>query len=436
MKKILFIGPEVTDFLNPLASKLKDLGYTADLLENRKVARNTIAINKSYSNVLNYNELSTKKITVARRIKYLFALEFYKNLLTTIFINYLEGECKVFKSIRNSLARQNSNEIFSSTLNKYDIINIHSLTPNTISFINYINQDKKIILTFWGSDLYQTSGIKNYDAQFKAMKRADIITVLNYEMEKVVLAKFGSELKNKIFHTALGIDDEIFNLMDDNKKVRPDLNYMTKYNIPENKIKITVSYSGNPVCNHLLILHELEKMDNKIKENIHLLVPMTYGNISPEYMEEVIMALDRTNISYTLFDKFLSLNELAKLRVNSDVMIQMNKSDGFNTSVREALYADNILISAVWLPYSLLRLENIFFYETDFTKLTSSLSFVINNYEKIKNNVTTNPIKAKMLTAFSYNFQPWKRVFESLCLIFNLFLEINMKIFAVENMIV
>lgn len=414
MKKILFIGPEVTDFLNPLANKLKELGYIVDLLENRKIARNSNSINKSYSNVLNYNELLSKKIAVAIVIKYLFTTDFYKNFLRTAFVNYLEGKSKLVKSLRNSLAHQNSKEIFSSILNKYDIINFHSLAPNTLSFVNYINQDKKIILSFWGSDLYQTSGIKNYYEQIKAVQRADIITVLNYEMEKVVLAKFGSELKNKIYHTALGIDDEIFDLMDNNKKVRPDISFLKKYNIPESKIKITVSYSGNPVCNHILILHELEKIESNIKEKIHLLVPMTYSNDSPQYMKDVIVALDLTKINYTLFDKFLSLDELAKLKVNSDIMIQMNKSDGFNTSVREALYADNILISAVWLPYSLLRSEDMFFYETDFTKLGERVTFVINNYDKIKCNTATNPIKAKRLTAFSHNFKPWIRIVESL----------------------
>jgi hypothetical protein len=246
------------------------------------------------------------------------------------------------------------------------------------------------------------------------VNRANKIAVLNYEMEKVVLANFGSELKNKIVHTALGIEDEIFNLMDNYKKERPDLNFLKKYNIPENKIRITVGYCGNLVCNHLLILDELEKIEPKIRDKIHLLVPMTYGNYSKEYMQEVISGLDQTKISYTIFDKYLPLDEVAKLRVNSDIMIQMNKSDGFNTSIREALYADNVLISAVWLPYSLLRLENIFFYETDFTKLCETVTFILNNYEEIKNSLAMNPIRAKKLTAFSQNFQPWLRMFESL----------------------
>jgi len=414
MKKILLIGAEVTDFLNPLAKKLKDLGYTVDLLELRAVSRNSTSITESYSSAVEYAEISGKRIKIVHVIKYLFKKELFQNWIKTIFINCLEGKCRIIKGFKNSLKHQHSREQFSSILNKYDIINFHSLNLGTLSFIDCIEQDKKIILSFWGSDLYQTSGLKNYYELLRSVNRANKIAVLNYEMEKVVLAKFGSELKNKIVHTALGIDDKIFDLMDNSKKERPELNFLKKYNIPENKIRITVGYCGSLVCNHLLILDELEKIEHKIKEKIHLLVPMTYGNFTEEYVQEVKSGLDRTKISYTIFNKFLSLDEVAKLRVNSDIMIQMNKSDGFNTSVREALYAENILISAVWLPYSLLRLENIFFYETDFAKLGETVTFVLNNYEQIKNSLEANPIKAKKLTAFSQNFQPWLRLFDSL----------------------
>ena len=58
MKKILLIGPEVSDFLNPLAFELKNLGYTVDLLETRKVYRNNPEITKSYSKVLDINDFT------------------------------------------------------------------------------------------------------------------------------------------------------------------------------------------------------------------------------------------------------------------------------------------------------------------------------------------------------------------------------------------
>ncbi len=65
-------------------------------------------------------------------------------------------------------------------------------------------------------------------------------------------------------------------------------------------------------------------------------------------------------------------------------MIMMNKSDALSQSVSEVLYADNLLISATWLPYSPYRLEKIYFYETDFAELSETVSYAVKNYEIIK----------------------------------------------------
>ncbi len=414
MKKILLFGPEVTDFLNPLASKLKDIGYTVDLIENRKIPRNNKSIIESYSKILDYQEIEGKRITFAEIIRYLFKREFLDSYFKEIFINRLEGKCHIIKSFKNCLSHHLLKERFSPILNNYDIINFHSLSPGTLSFVKYINPDKKIILSFWGSDLYQINGIKNYYEQFEAIKRADTITVMSYEMELMVLAKFGSGLKNKIVRALLGIKDEMFDMIDEVKKSGVDLNFLEKYNIPHNKIKITICYCGNPICNHLLILDELEKIDNIKKEKIHLLVPMTYGNFSREYLEEVIQRLNRAKISYTVFEKFLSLEELVKLRVSSDIMIMMNNSDALSGSVNEALYADNLLISAIWLPYSPFRLEQIFFLETDFTKLCETVSYSIDNFGKIKRQLVNNSNNIKKLGAVNPNLQKWINIIDSL----------------------
>jgi hypothetical protein len=320
------------------------------------------------------------------------------------------------------LSGQLAKEIFSPILNKYDIIHIHSINVGTLSFVNYIYPDKKIVLSYWGSDLYQiwgtdsglTNQLKDYYQQLGPIKRANIITVFNYEMERVVMAKYGSELEKKIVRILFGIKDELFDLMDQLKKSSPDLNFLSKYAIPGNKIKITVGYCGDPICNHLLILDELEKFDQMTKDKIHLLVPMTYGNFTKEYMDDVIAKLNHSKISYTLFDKFLSLDELLKLRVTSDMMIMMNKSDALSASVCEALYADNLLISAGWLPYSPLRLHKIFFYETDFSQLGQTVFDAINNFDEVKVKLVNNPDRIKNLTASNKTLLQWIGIINSL----------------------
>lgn len=413
MKKILLFGPEVTDFLNPLAKKLKDLGYTVDLIENRKIPRTSTAITESYSNILDYHKIVGKKITVVQALNYLFKKGFFKNFLNENFSNWLEGKGNIFKSFKNCINQQHLIEKFAPVFNEYDIINFHSISPGTLPFIRAIKPDKKIILSFWGSDLYQINGIKNYYEQLEMIKRADSITVMNYEMELMVLAKFGSVLKPKIVRSLLGIDDNLYDLIDEVKSSQVDRDFLKKYNIPENKIKITICYCGNPICNHLPILTELEKIDNERKEKIHLLVPMTYGNFSKNYLEEVKLKLDQAKISYTLFEKFLSLDELLKLRVASDIMIMMNNSDALSASVNEALYAENLLISAVWLPYSPFRLAKIYFYETDFLKLGETVSFAVDNFENIKIDLVKNPPRVKSVGAFNYNWQKWLSIINS-----------------------
>ncbi|HSW54541.1 MAG TPA: hypothetical protein VLH59_05570 [Ignavibacteriaceae bacterium] len=422
VKKILFLGPEVSDFLNPLAKKLQVMGFAVDLLENRKVPRSSETISESYSNVLNHNDLSGRRITIVKILKYLLTIEFYKTLIKILFFNCLEDKAQLLKSIRKTFADQHNKEIFSPTLNSYDIINFHSLSVGTLSIVNYISPRVKIILSYWGSDLFQIWGSEDdkccysdkYYLQLEALKRADIITVHSYEMERAVVAKFGQDVKDKIVRLLFGIKDELFDQMDHIKQNSPDLNFLKKYNIPENKIKITVGYCGDPICNHLPILEELNKFDAVTKLKIHLLVPMTYGYFTNEYMQQVILKLKESEISFTLFDKYLPLDELLKFRVTSDIMIMMNKSDALSASVCEAIYADNLLISAGWLPYSPLRLEKIFFYETDFSQLGETVKYALSNFDEVIAKLVNNPAGIKKLTSSNSTVQQWIDLLNSL----------------------
>ena len=225
------------------------------------------------------------------------------------------------------------------------------------------------------------------------------------------MAKFGFDLKNKILRILFGIKPEIFDMIDYCKKDGVDVNFLSKYSIPDDKIKITIGYSGNEICNHISILNELEKIEQSIKDKMHLLLPMTYGNFSKEYLDKVLNKLKLTKISYTLFNIFLTLDELVKLRVTSKIMIMMNENDALSASVSEAIYAENLIISAVWLPYSPFRLAKIFFYETDFSQLSDIVSYAAKDYENIKINLVGNPDKVKKLTSFIHNYHEWIKIF-------------------------
>jgi len=420
LKKILFIGPEVTDFLNPLAEKLSDLGYSVDLLENRKIPRKNSDRIKPYNEVIDFQKLVSQKLSFSKVIKYFFKYEFYKKLGVNVFFDLLDGKSKFFKNIRIVINDLHLKQVFSPLLNKYDVISLQSISPDLLLFVDYIKREKKIILSYWGSDLFQIWGfktkssdtIKDHYKSLMAVKKTAKITVISYEMERALIAKFGSGIQHKIVRTFFSTNDPQFHLMD--KLKNSDLiEFGQKYKIPENKIKITIGYCGDPICNHLLVIDELEHLGIKSKDRVHLLVPMTYGNFSDDYKKEVINKLNQIKISYTLFDKYLAIEEVVKLRLISDIMVQMSKSDALSSSVCEAIYAENVLISAIWLPYSPFRLSDIYFFETDFNNFAQTADYIINNYELVKERVFDNAEKIRELTALDKTLENWKVVIES-----------------------
>lgn len=421
MKKILFIGPEVTDFLNPLAEQLKGVGYTLGLLENRKNPRNDINRIKYYDEVIDFQRLSNHKIAVSGILKYLLKKEFYKRVFKILFLNRLDGKRSTFRSIRIAIHIQHLKEVFAPVINNYDVISLHSITSATLTFVDFLEKDKKLIISYWGSDLFRIWGFesdetdenKNFFESFEAVKKADTITVISYEMERALIARFGPEIKHKIVRTFFSTNDRQFDIMDKFKgnELFPD--FINKFGIPENKIKTTIGYCGDPICNHIPILNELAKLETPVKNRIHLLVPMTYGNYTEEYKQNVINKLNQSEISYTLFDKYLTLDEVVILRLTSDIMIQMSMSDALSSSVCEAIYAGNILISAIWLPYSPFRMSDIYFFETDFSQLTQTVEKAIKNFEQIKPKLSANADRVRELTAINKTVEKWKLILES-----------------------
>lgn len=421
MKKILFVGPEVSDFQNPFALKLKELGYTVDLLENRKQPRNNPEMSRCFSNILNYNEISEKRITPDKIFRYLFSSELYKTFFKTVFFYHLSGKPKIIKSLRNSFSARYRKENFAKVFKEYDVVSLHSLTPGTLFFTECVKPGTKLILSYWGSDLFQVWGENNpkvnrYKAHYiesSALQKADVVTVSGYEMERALIAKFGPKIINKkIVRLLFGVEEKVFDSIDKYRPKEKSQDFRDRFKIPEHKIKITVGYCGNTICNHLPMLDSISKIDPSIKHKVHLLVPMTYGDITKEYMEKVKQKLKESGVTYTLFDKYLSYEDLIKLRVSSDIFLIMNMSDALSQSVRESLYAGNLMISAVWLPYSSLRSANIFFIESDFLKLPEKLSNAVLNFDEIKLQLADNPIKTKQFTALSTVLPQWIKIFD------------------------
>lgn len=205
----------------------------------------------------------------------------------------------------------------------------------------------KLILSYWGSDLFRV-GDSKLNSIGRISRCADFVTFDNADLklkfEKIY--KWSNRIPKKTLMIGLPVLDIIKRKSKDNMKGE----IRRKWGIDENKIVIAVGYNGIPQQQHKKVLGVLEKLDDVCKKKIVLLLQMSYGG-SRTYRNSVTLTAKRAGFQYIDVQHFLTDDEVAELRILTDIFINAQTTDAFSGSVCEYLFAGAALINAKWLHY-------------------------------------------------------------------------------------
>lgn len=274
------------------------------------------------------------------------------------------GKKRDLYKVENILIRK----IFSKILRKYvaakyikkeSIVDMHYVDSFYKHFIKIFQyKEVKLITTFLGSDLFRQTHNKQTKWQLKILKFSKRIVIGENMINYFNLVFTGME--NKVYFNQYGSKRlEIINRM-------TTINTTTlkqKYGIPIDKKVISVGYNGNPSQQHLKILSKLSSLTKNEKNKIFLIIPVTYSNIKT-YTEKILKEAKKTEIKFSLLNKYLTDLEISEIRVVSDILITMQTTDALSNTIKEVLVAKNNVIAADWLPYDI------------FTKLGCKIHFV------------------------------------------------------------
>jgi hypothetical protein len=368
-KKILVIGNEPSDFICPLFKKLsKNYYLDVNLFELRKKNRKEELINSIFNkNIILNNKIGPFDVLSS----------FFSPFLYVSFFKFFNLK----KAIRNTFTKNKVKPIFL----EFDVFNFHLLTQNALSYLDFIPKSKKIILSFWGSDLLNPSPNFNPELISKAINRADAITLHSIEMREIFLSKYGRDLFDKV-HIVLVSDDtenlkKIINKIPERESIIAK--FKSKYNIISNKKLLTIGHSGHDIDNHIKVLKSLSLLKEELKEGIAVILPMTYGCSDPNYFKEIKEFCRENNLSCIILDTFLSEDEIIELRIVSEIHIRTPKYDAFSLSLCETICSDNIIVTGAWLPYSRFRFSGAYFFEIDYYyKLTDLIENILNNFNE------------------------------------------------------
>lgn len=285
----------------------------------------------------------------------------------------------------------------------YDCIDLHSFMDFYQNIVrNCIENSHQYDITVWGSDVFRASDENFKDREFgyehsRHIKGFD-------KLLNVISSKYAHRYDLKMVPAFFGSSN--FSILDDiSETERVQLSKELDIHYPD-KILVTCGYNASPSQQHSIIIDALSKLSSADKERIHVILPMTYDRAEP-YFSEIVSLLDKADVGYTVLDRFLTIRELAVLRIQSQVMIDVQITDSFNGALRETLYLENITLIADWLEYPPYDREKVYYISINERNLISILHSIINDFDGYKHKCIGNKEKLRRIVSWEYCIKPW-----------------------------
>lgn len=248
----------------------------------------------------------------------------------------------------------------------YDVIHVMQMTRDIYESVCFGNKNKaRYIITYFGSDLLREEDTFLL-SQRPALDKASFITVPSEIMKTRFHQVFGSSYDGKLRQIVLETD--ILKRISEIRKAEGTkvvANSKKYYGLNESDITIAIGYNAFPAQNHIPVIRVLSESDLINNKNIILLLQLTYGSPSDDYMNEVENALKKSGFRYKIFTDFMGPYESLRFRYASDIMIHAQHTDAFSASVREHLAANTLVINSSDINYEEYKKAGVFYEEFD-----------------------------------------------------------------------
>ena len=355
-KRILVLGIGQSNFLNQLYGDilLKDNQYIVDIDKFFDVSKGQVKKESTFQNIYNFDKI--KFSFLQRLIHFLtFGFSFF---FWEIFFFELSQKVHPFIIFDSLQMYARANHIVKKHIlpQNHHIYHFHYCIPEYLMYLHFLPENSNIICSFWGSDLMRITGVSNVYYVSKALRRSTKITIQSQELSQIILFKYGREFESKIVINQFTINTDIYNKIDELAHNSEAINaFKIKNSIPTDKIIIAISHNAFSQNNHFIILDSLKALNQKYKDNCFFILPLGYGG-NDQYIDEIkIYCNNYKGFQTQILTDYFNPNNTALLRLSTDLMIQMPISDALSGAMTEVLYSGNAVISASWLPYGVLK---------------------------------------------------------------------------------
>ena len=380
MKKILLIYPYYNqlNLIKNFSSRISDRGFQIDCI--------------CYANLA---DVRHSNIHWPLFIKVLFIV-----LDTTR--NTFLGKC-----IYAVVARYLKNTIIRRLILNYDLIDFHSYTTAYNPLMKFCVKNQILFdITNWGSDVMRASQrsveLQRYGYEHcRCIKSAES---LHIERHHQFMNGFHS--KERVLYFGNSDFEEIDQLED--KTVQNIKVKLCGQNT--NKLIIVCGYNGSSHQNHIEMIESINVLSKQKKDNIHLVIPMTYG-ATADYLNEIQSKLNQSGLSYTILNTYLSTEDNAALRRFADIVVNIQDTDALAGSLMDHLYCGNVCIFGEWLNYIPYDRNHVFYLKTSRQALSEKIDYAIEHYWELKEMCVNNHDILKENFSWNKIIDKWTKVY-------------------------
>ena len=295
-------------------------------------------------------------------------------------------------------------------LSQFDFVDFHAFEKTYDTLIrycrnNYIPYD----ITFWGSDLMRASE-KRIQDMVGGIEGARYLKMAD-SLKDVFVKKYGDVYDSKLKVVRLG-NTNLDKIMEQDD-VKTSIIKKNIYGEIEDKLIIILGYNASPYQNHSIMLDAIEKLDDDKKNNLLVVLPMTYLGTS-EYISFIRNRALKTGTPFILLDSFLSEEELIMLRKTADIVINIQDTDANSASLQDHLFCEELLLIGDWLNYIPYFQENVYYIRVNRENLKDKLSDAITNYKSLRDNCCGNREKIYRIGGWDNVIKAWSCLYDEL----------------------
>lgn len=235
---------------------------------------------------------------------------------------------------------------------KLDLIHIHSINSYILTYFIVIfmkRYSERIVCTVYGSDIFMKTDI-DLKKWKKIFDRIDAISIATNNIKDKFKRVFGNEYDSKLYKVPFGLTNLIaIDNLDEN------VSYKERLGINKDKILISIGHNKCVEQQHLNVLESISKLSQNVLDKIAIVLQLTYGNGSKEYVNKVKESANQIGCDVLFLDKYMNGNEIAVLTKATDYYINSQKSDAMSGAMLEYLYAETVVFNPQWIEYGELK---------------------------------------------------------------------------------